>query len=66
MHAIVEAGLNHLLKVRLNDPKLIKIVLKSSASASDVDSATKIIRAKYFMHRILPLLFPEMQRNFGK
>jgi len=30
IHAIVEAGLNHLLKVRLNDPKLIKIVLKSS------------------------------------
>jgi len=28
MHAIVEAGLNHLLTVRLNDPKLIKIVTK--------------------------------------
>jgi len=28
MHAIVEAGLNHLLKVQLDDPKLIKIVTK--------------------------------------
>ncbi len=28
IHAIAEAGLNHLLKVRLNDPKLIKIVIK--------------------------------------
>ncbi|MGC2626768.1 MAG: hypothetical protein WA269_08015 [Candidatus Udaeobacter sp.] len=28
MYAILEAALNHLLKVRLNDPKLIKIVTK--------------------------------------